>query len=110
MENLTAKEGKTTAVIAYITFVGVIIAIFMNQDSKNGFAAFHIRQAIGIHLLYFLFVFLVSGFDSWLISIPCWIAVFALWVYGFLGALREEKQLIPLFGEYFQKWFKTFTE
>lgn len=110
MENLSVNEGKTTAVIAYITFIGAIVAIFMNQDSKNQFAAFHIRQAIGIHLLYFLFVFLVSGFDSWLISGAFWLSIFVLWLYGFMGALRGEITLIPFLGEYFQKWFQTFTK
>ncbi|HET8839489.1 MAG TPA: hypothetical protein VFM82_10905 [Flavobacteriaceae bacterium] len=110
MKNLTVEEGKTAAIIAYITFVGAIIAFFMNQDSKNQFAAFHIRQAIGIHLLYFLFVVLVSGFNSWMISGAFYLVVFVLWIYGFIGAVRGEKVLIPFFGEYFQKWFKTFTE
>ncbi len=110
MKNLNAQEGKTTAVIAYITFIGAIVAVFMNQDSKNQFAAFHIRQAIGLHLLYFLFVFLVTGFNSWWITGAFWVAAFALWVYGFIGALQEQKMLIPIFGEYFQKWFKVLTE
>lgn len=110
MENLTAQEGKTTAVIAYITFIGGIVALFMNKDSKNEFAAFHIRQAIGLHLLYFLLVFLVSGFDSWLITSAFWVCVFVLWIYGFIGALQEKMTLIPFLGEYFQKWFKTLTE
>ncbi|HET8808794.1 MAG TPA: hypothetical protein VFM65_00830 [Flavobacteriaceae bacterium] len=110
MENLTAKEGKNIAIIAYITFIGGIIALFMNKDKKNEFAAFHLRQAIGLHLLYLLLVFLVSGFDSWLITSAFWIFVFVLWIYGFAGALQGNKTLVPFLGEHFQKWFKTITE
>lgn len=110
MENLTAKEGQNTAIVAYITFVGAIIAFFMNKEPKNEFAAFHIRQAIGIHLLYFLMVFLISGFNSWMISIGFWLCVFVLWAYGFAGAVQGKKMLIPFLGEYFQKWFMTMTE
>lgn len=110
MKNQTVKEGKTNAILAYITFVGGIIAFFQNKESKNKFAAFHIRQAIGLHLLYFAIALLVSGFNSWPITIGFWAFVFVLWIYAFYGALQEEKILIPFLGEYFQKWFKTLTE
>ncbi|MBB4117741.1 putative membrane protein [Mesonia hippocampi] len=101
------KEGKSTAIAAYLTFVGTIIAISMNSETKNTFASFHIRQAIGIHIVYFLVLALISGFDSWLITIPFWIFSFVLWAYGFTGALQNRKTIVPLLGEYFQKWFKT---
>lgn len=106
----TIEAGKTTAVIAYITFIGGIVALFMNSEPKNRFAAFHIRQAIGLHLLYFLLVVLISGFNSWPITIGFWAFIFVLWVYGFYGALQSKKILVPLVGDYFQKWFKTITE
>ena len=34
------EEGKTAAIVAYLTIIGTIIAYFMNSDSKNTFAAF----------------------------------------------------------------------
>lgn len=108
--NKTIEEGKTNAIIAYITFIGGIIALFLNKESKNSFAAFHIRQAIGLHLLYFLLVFLVSGFNSWGITLGFWVFVFVLWVYGFYSALQGKKALIPFLGTYFQKWFRIITE
>ena len=58
------REGKSTAIVAYLTIIGAIIAIFMNSEPKNQFASFHIKQALGIHILYFLLVALISGFDS----------------------------------------------
>jgi len=45
MQSDYAKQGKTAAVVAYITLIGTIIAFFMNNDDKNQFASFHIRQA-----------------------------------------------------------------
>lgn len=44
------EEGKTIAIISYITYIGLIIAIVLNNDKKNSFAAFHIRQSLGIGL------------------------------------------------------------
>ncbi|PQB07207.1 hypothetical protein BST83_08630 [Polaribacter filamentus] len=51
MENHTVNEGKTAAIISYITIFGTIIAFFMNNSKKNSFTSFHIRQMIGIFLL-----------------------------------------------------------
>jgi len=100
------RQGKSNAIVAYITIIGWVIAIFMNNEHKNTFAAFHIRQALGIHITYFLLLALVSGFDSWVITFAFWLFVFVLWIYGFSGALQGRKTIVPLVGEYFQKWFK----
>jgi len=99
------QQGKSNAIVAYFTIIGCIIAIFMNMENKNKFASFHIKQALGIHILYFLLLAIVSGFNSWLITFSFWLFVFILWVYGFIGALQGRKTIIPLVGEYFQKWF-----
>lgn len=46
MDANTIKEGKTIAIISYITLIGTLIAYFMNNDKKNEFAKFHIGQAL----------------------------------------------------------------
>jgi hypothetical protein len=43
MENQTVNEGKTAAIIAYITIFGTIIAYILNAGKKNSFTSFHIR-------------------------------------------------------------------
>ena len=35
-----AEEGKTPAIVAYLTIIGTIIAYFMNNENKNPFASF----------------------------------------------------------------------
>lgn len=105
MESDYAKQGKTTAIIAYITIIGTIIAIFMNQDNKNTFATFHIRQALGINIGFYLLGALVSMFDSWLISSTFYIFIFVLWIFGLMTAIKEEKKTVPIVGSYFQDWF-----
>lgn len=105
--NTKAEEGKTAAIVAYLTIIGTIIAYFINNDTKNSFASFHIRQALGIHITYFLLGALVSIFDSWLITWPFWIFIFVLWAYGLVTALQGEQREVPLLGNNFQKWFST---
>ncbi len=46
------KEGKGTAIAAYITIVGALIAMSMNSEPKNAYARFHTRQAFGLHLVF----------------------------------------------------------
>ncbi len=105
MQSDYAKQGKTAAIVAYITIIGTIIAFFMNNDTKNQFASFHIRQALGINISFYVIGALVTFFDSWPISSGFSIFIFVLWIFGLITALREEQKTVPLVGPYFQEWF-----
>ncbi|MEG9326749.1 Uncharacterized membrane protein [Salinimicrobium catena] len=102
-----AEEGKAAAIVAYLTIIGTIVAYFMNNDSKNPFASFHIRQALGIHITFYLLGILVSAFDSWMISSAFYIFILILWGYGLITAIQGEQKEVPVMGAYFQKWFST---
>ena len=39
MENNNIEQGKSTAIVSYITIIGAIAAIFMNQENKNEVSA-----------------------------------------------------------------------
>ena len=106
MEN-TTEQGKTLAIVSYLTIIGTIIAIIQNSENKNTFASFHIRQALGLSLLFMLLGTLVSGFDSWAVTGPFYLFFFALWVYGLIGAIQGRMTLIPFLGPFFQNLFKS---
>ena len=106
MEN-SVEEGKTAAITSYVLVVGVLIAMSMNSESKNSFASFHIRQALGISLTFISLGLIISNFDSLLISTPMWIFVSVLWSYGMFSAINGTTKPMPLLGNYFQKWFKS---
>ncbi|MBO3117533.1 hypothetical protein J4050_12300 [Winogradskyella sp. DF17] len=107
MNNKTVQEGKTYAVVAYLTIIGVLIAYFMNQEKKNNFTAFHVRQSLGLWLLYFIFGYVVSGFDDWTISYSFWIVFALLFIYGIFGAFSGKANSVPILGDVFQKLFKS---
>ena len=46
MDQQTKEDGKTMAIISYITLIGTLVAFIMNNDKKNEFAKFHIGQAL----------------------------------------------------------------
>lgn len=100
------KEGKTTAIIAYLTLIGALIAMTMNMEPKNEFARFHTRQAFGLHLMFHAFALFSSVWFNAYGLYALYLCYFILWIYGFLGALNEKKQMVPIVGSYFQKWFK----
>ena len=104
----TSKEveaGKTTAVVAYLTIVGCLIAITMNLEPKNGFARFHIRQAFGIHLAFHALAIFFNYSDIAFAWVGLYVFYIILWGYGFWGAINGNKTSIPVLGDYFQKWF-----
>ena len=82
------EEGKAAAIIAYLTWIGLIIAFVINNDKKNEFAKFHIRQA-----LLLLLAEIVGGFVFWfpLIGWALAIALLVLWVMGLISAIQGEK-------------------
>lgn len=103
----TADKGKNTAIVAYMTIIGAVIAIFMNQEeNKSDFASFHIRQALGLFLSFFILGYFVGYANSWTVTFAFYLFYFILWIYGFLGAVQQQKREIPLVGSFFQNIFK----
>lgn len=106
MNNLSVQDGKTIAIISYITIIGTIIAFVMNQNKQNSFASFHIRQALGIFLtgvlVNFIQRFVYFEGLGWILGI----GVFVLVIIGLVGAIQGEEKRVPLLGDYFQEWFR----
>ena len=105
MDNQTIEEGRTIAIISYLTIFGVVIAFFMNNDKKNSFAAFHIRQSLGLWLTFFVFGYIVGYFDNWLITISFWMVFGVLFIFGFMTAVTGRSQPTPIVGELYQRIF-----
>lgn len=82
-------DKKTTSIVAYLTWIGLLIAILAGD--KEG-AKFHVNQALVIWLF------------SLLSIIPCigWIwAIFMLvcWIMGLIAAINQEEKEVPLIGK-----------
>ncbi|WP_178988853.1 hypothetical protein [Winogradskyella schleiferi] len=107
MNNTTIEEGKTMALVAYLTLFGTLIAFFMNQDKRNPFTTFHVRQGLGLGLLYIMIAFVVSSLDSLMASMSFWIFFSVLYLYGIYGAITGKLNKIPILGDFFQNLFKS---
>lgn len=101
----TVKEGKTTAIVAYFTLVGALIALSMNSEPKHAFARFHTRQAFGLHLFFLAFALFLSQWFNTYAWYGLYICYMVLWGYGFVGAITNKENSVPVLGPLFQKWF-----
>ncbi len=99
-KNKTVEDGKAVAIISYITWIGLIIAIILNMDKKNDFAKWHIRQSLLIMIISLL---TWIPFIGWIIGI----ALFIIWIIALIGAINGEQKPAPLIGEKAQEWFKS---
>ncbi len=101
------NDGKSNAIISYLTIFGTIIAFYLNNEKKNAFASFHIRQALGLWLTFFVLGYIVGNFDSWLITFGFYMFFGVLFIYGFINAVSGKAQTVPLVGDLYQKWFSS---
>jgi uncharacterized membrane protein len=109
----TADNGKTVALLSYITIIGWVIAFVMNSSQKTALGAYHLRQTIFLFIiglcLYILQIFLLFiPFIGWIISILLifgGIGLFILWLIGLIAAVNGEQKPMPLIGKKAQELF-----
>ena len=82
-------DAKTTSIVAYLTWIGLIIAICAGD--KEG-AKFHINQALVILLFSLLSIIPCIGWISGSFIVVCWIM-------GLIAAINQEEKEVPLIGK-----------
>ena len=88
-------DKKTTDIVAYLTWIGFIIAL-VTGDKEN--SKFHLNQALVLNL------FALIGSFSWIpiigILTGIWsLFVFVCWIIGFVAAINGEEKEVPLLGK-----------
>ncbi len=106
MHQQIINEGKSIAIISYFTFIGLLAAYFLNLNKQNPFAAFHIRQSLGLSLIGFIIGAIFNKIDLSFIGNLAAIILLVLWVIALIGAIKGEEKKLPYLGEYFQDWFR----
>jgi len=109
MSESTTDNGKTVGIVAYLWLIGWVIALVMHNGNKTDLGAYHVRQALGLMILWLavtiintILAFAGIPFVGYIFSL----GLFVLWIMGFIGAIQGEKKPVPLLGEQFQQWFK----
>ena len=96
-------DKKTTGIVAYLTWIGLVIA-FVAGDKEG--AKFHLNQALVVNL-FAIVLNIASRMVGW-IPLLGWIALviiglmnfvaFVLWVMGLIYAVQEQEKPLPLIG------------
>ena len=110
IEEKPADDGKAVAILSYIPIIGLLIALILHNSRKSSFGAFHLKQAIGLHVTWLIvvlvgYVIQVVPFIGWLITKILYLAVAVLGIIGLINAVNGRKSLLPVLGESFEKVF-----
>ena len=81
-------DAKTTGIVAYLTWIGLLIAILLGD--REG-AKFHVNQALVIWLFGLLSAIPCVG---WIWGIFCLVCA----IIGFISALNGTEKEVPLLG------------
>lgn len=104
----SVEQGKTIAIIAYLTIVGLIIAFVLNNDKKNSFAAYHIRQSLGIGLTSVALTFVnIIPILGWIVSMVGAVIILIMVIQGLISALNGQEKPVMLLGEKYQEWLSS---
>ncbi len=96
------------ALISYITLIGLIVAFVMNNDKKQPFASYHIRQAIGLNVTGLaLGVINVIPVLGWIVSIIGLFVLLYMNIMGIVNALNKKEAPLPILGKQYEEWFKS---
>lgn len=106
-------NGKTVAIISYLSIIGWVIALVMHNGNKTPLGAYHLRQTIPLYIagivVWILQLFIVLlpyiGFAIDTLLTFVYIALAILWLIGFIAAINGQEKPIPLIGKKSQEWF-----
>ena len=91
-------DKKTTDIVAYLTWVGLVIALVIGDRERS---KFHLNQALVIWLAWSIFVIvgkvpLVGGIIGAVGGLFCLICCFI----GLIGAIQGEEKPVPFLGQF----------
>ena len=88
MKGVLNMDAKTTSWVAYLSWIGLIIA-FCAGD-KDG-AKFHLNQALVIFLFSLVSFIPIIGWIWGIFIVVCWFM-------GLIAAINQEEKRVPLIG------------
>ena len=110
MENEVTRDtqDKTIAIVAYLTVIGLVVALVMNNEKKDPFSTFHIRQSLGLVLTSIaLSLINVIPILGWIVSLIGAFVLLYMWVMGLLNAVNGREKPVPILGEKYKEWLKS---
>lgn len=89
---------KVTDVVAYLTWIGLIIA-FVAGDREA--SKFHLNQSLVIWLAGIVLSFIgIVPILGWLVALVGWIFLAVCWFIGIISAASGTEKEVPLLGRF----------
>ena len=110
MENEVTRDtqDKTIAIVAYLTIIGLVVALVLNNEKRDLFAKYHIRQSLGLVLTSLaLSLINVIPILGWIVSMVGAFVLLYMWVMGLLNAINGRERPVPILGEKYEEWLKS---
>ena len=102
----TSENDKTMAILAYVTLIGLIVAFVMNNEKKQEFASYHIRQSLGLCVTGLaLGAIGMIPILGWVINFLGIFVLLYMWVMAFMNALNGKEAPAPILGKKYEVWF-----
>ena len=100
-------QGKNIAIISYLTVIGLIIAFVLNNEKKEAFSKFHIRQSLGLVLTSLaISVVNIIPILGWIVSLIGFFVLLYMWIVGLLNAINGREKVVPILGDKYSEWLK----
>lgn len=116
------KIDTSTGLIAYLTLIGFVIALVLNNDKKGetkSFGAFHLRQSLGLMLTGIVVMVAMMILSTILLMISYkmlvimsilypvfYLGMLALVIIGIINASNGQKKELPIIGAFISKILK----
>jgi len=112
-----ADNGKTAAIVSYITIIGWLIAYFgMYNNNKTSFARYHLKQSLLLNIVWFAYgiaVYIIATILPYsmysIISILQLVNIgfLILAVIGIITANNNQEKPLPLIGKHAEGMFQS---
>lgn len=101
-------ENEHVAAILCYFLVGIIWYFADEKMKKSSLVKFHTKQALNLWIISILGNVILSMLIvvGWVLLPIFGVAVFILWILGLINAINSKEQLIPIVGQFAEKYLK----
>lgn len=104
--NAANKDDKAIAIFSYLWILW-IAAYILYEKKKSEFNLFHLRQGLGLFIIWIINVIL-SSFIPASISLVIYLAIAVFEIIGIISAIKGEQKELPLIGKFINNNLKNF--
>ncbi|WP_316803857.1 DUF4870 domain-containing protein [Pedobacter nototheniae] len=110
---ITTDDGKSAAIVSYITLIGWLISYFaMYKDNKTALSTYHLRQSLLLHLSIIvinialtIIIMIIPSVILAYLSYVIYLVYIVFVIIGAVSASNSQRKPLPLIGEKAQTMF-----